>query len=59
MPQTLNLAGAHGRIVDVTNFDFGLVIALILINSNDNLLAAVDAGLPKGGRLFDSHLRHA
>ena len=50
---------AHLGVVDVEHVDVLGIVGAVLVDADDDLLAAVDAGLAAGGRLLDAQLRHA
>jgi hypothetical protein len=54
-----DLAFAHGSVVDPQHLDLCLVGHLKLVDANDRLGAAIDAGLRACRGLLDAHLRDA
>src|SRR5262249_25360584 len=58
--QARDLLLAHARVVDVEQLRrLGVLLGLVLVDADDDLLAAIDARLTLGRRLLDAQLRHA
>src|SRR3954454_20356142 len=59
MVEPRELRRAHRRVVDVENIDMRRVGRFVLVDADNDLLAAIDRRLPPRGRFLDAQFRHA
>ena len=59
LSQAGNLLVADHRVVDVEDVDIPRLVGAVLVDTDDDLFAAVDSGLAARGGLLDPELGHA